>query len=425
MQITTQVQKKSLELKKHVGLIHSTNKLTLLERKISNALLYHAYENLLTHHEHEIHIPTLCVLIGYNSKDYKTIKQSLVSLISTVLEWNLIDKEKTEEEGIWMASSMLADAKIDGPICTYSYSNRMRELCYYPEFYGRLNMTVLAQFKSTYGIALYENCIRYQNISQTPWFDLPTYRKLMGVEDGKYEIFRDLNRRVIKPSVEEVNSKATIQVIPEYKKQGRVVVSIRFLISKKLDNEIELKTQKNDIEETILGRLIENYGCSTKQAQIFIDTYGEQYLLDKMTLIESSTSYRNGKIGHMLKYLEKALKEDYQSPRSSRENLEKLRIKREIDLALKKSHEEKMQQYRSYQNRELLNVFNNLKDKQKTTILKNFDNYIQTTLYYNVYIKDGLKNPLVSDRFGDFIREMHPELAKMTLPFEEFCKDIE
>jgi len=423
MQISTLAQKKSLELKKHVGLIHSTNKLTLLERKIANALLYNAYENLLTHHEHQIHIPSLCVLIGYNSKDYKTIKQSLISLISTVLEWNLVDREKTEEAGIWMASSMLSDAKIEGPICTYSYSNRMRELCYYPEFYGRLNMTVLAQFKSTYGIALYENCVRYQNITQTPWFDLPTYRKLMGVEEGKYEVFRDLNKRVIKPSVAEVNSRSAIRITPEFKKQGRVVMAIRFLINKQINCETISQIQKNDFEKTMLDRLIGDYGCSEKQAQDFIDSYGEQYLSDKMALIESSTSYHNGKIGHLSKYLEKALSENYQPPKSSKEHLEKLRVKREKEALLRKVHEEKMQQYRSYQNRELPKMLTHLSTKQKTVVEKDFDKYIKDTLYYSVYVKDGLDNPLVKDRFGDFIREVHPELAAMLLPFEEFCKE--
>ena len=41
-------KKKALELKKHVAVIHSSNKLTLLQRKIANALLFNAYEELLT-----------------------------------------------------------------------------------------------------------------------------------------------------------------------------------------------------------------------------------------------------------------------------------------------------------------------------------------------------------------------------------------
>lgn len=423
MIIATLAQKKSLELKKHVGLIHSTNKLTLLERKIANALLYNAYENLLTHNEHQIHIPSLCNLIGYNSKDYKTIKRSLISLISTVLEWNLVDREDSKNEGIWMASSMLSDAKVEGSICTYSYSNRMRELCYYPEFYGRLNMTILAKFKSTYGIALYENCIRYQNINQTPWFDLPTYRKLMGVEDGKYEIFGDLSKRVIKPSVSEVNSRTAIRIVPEYKRQGRLVLAIRFLINKQVDSETISKLQKIDFEKPISDRLIKDYGCSSKQAQNFIDSYGEQYLLDKMALIESSTSYRDGKIEYLSKYLEKALLEDYQPPKSSRENLEELRIKRKKEDTLRKLHEEQMQQYRRYQNDELPKILKKIQNKQKKIIEKNFDKYIETTLYYGSYVKEGLDNPLVKTRFGDFIRESYPELTEMLLSFEDFFRE--
>ena len=88
-------KKESLELKKHVGLIHSVNKLSLLERKIANALLFNAYEMLLTKTEHQIHISDLANLIGYDSNDHKVLKKSLMSLISTVMEWNILDKDRT------------------------------------------------------------------------------------------------------------------------------------------------------------------------------------------------------------------------------------------------------------------------------------------------------------------------------------------
>jgi len=422
MQIMASTQKKSLELKKHVALIHSTNKLTLLERKIANALLYNAHESLLTQNEHCIHIPSLCVLIGYNSKDYKTIRQSLLSLISTILEWNLVDKDKTEEESVWVASAILADAKIDGAICTYSYSNRMRELCHYPEFYGRLNIRVLSMFKSTYGLALYENCIRYQNITQTAWFDLLTYRKLMGVEDGKYEVFRDLNKRVIKPSVTEVNNYSSICVKAEFKKRGRDVVAIRFLIAKQAEKDAISQITQSEVDKTIVDRLKENYGFSAKQAENVLNKHSENYLLEKMAIIESSSSYQDGKIAHLARYLEKALQEDYQPPKSSKDNLEKLQINRKKDIKLRKLHEENMQKYRVYQNQELPGVFNELPEKNKVAIEKAFDKYISSTLYYSVYIKDGLGNPLVRDRFGDFIRTTHSELLASLLLFEEFCK---
>ena len=415
-------EKKTLELKKHVGLIHSTNKLSLLGRKIANALLYYAYETLLTQNEHEIHIPSLCILIGYNSKDDKTIKKALISLISTVLEWNLVDQSKQGEEGIWMASAMLSDAKIEGSICTYSYSNRMRELCYYPEFYGRLNMQVLATFKSTYGLALYENCIRYQNISQTPWFDMPTYRKLMGISQDKYAIFRDLNRRVIKPAIKEVNTHSPMHVEAEFKKKGRVVTAIRFQISRRSEKEVLGQIEKREIERTVIERLQEDYGLSVPQLKTILEKYGEAYLVEKMALIESSSSYQEGRIKHLAKYLEKALAENYQPPKSSQENLDKLKIKRGKEAKIRALHEKKMHHYRSYQAHNLPDVFENLSDKEKARVSKDFDKYIEKTVYASVYAKDGLLNPLVKDRFADFVRANHAELLASLLPFEVFCK---
>ena len=61
----------SFELKKHVGTIHSSSHLTLVQRKIANALLFNAYDRLLERDEFQIHITELCQLIGYDSKDYK------------------------------------------------------------------------------------------------------------------------------------------------------------------------------------------------------------------------------------------------------------------------------------------------------------------------------------------------------------------
>ena len=77
---------KVLELKKHVAIIHSNNKLTLLQRKIANALLFNAYKDLLDKDEHIIHIVKLCELIGYVSNDHKTIKKALINPVTYILQ---------------------------------------------------------------------------------------------------------------------------------------------------------------------------------------------------------------------------------------------------------------------------------------------------------------------------------------------------
>ena len=70
--------------------------MSLLQRKISNALLYHAYKELMLKEEHEITVKQLCRLIGYQGNNHAAIKEALKGLISTVIEW--IDLMKRERK---------------------------------------------------------------------------------------------------------------------------------------------------------------------------------------------------------------------------------------------------------------------------------------------------------------------------------------
>lgn len=403
--LTSDIELQSFELKKHVGAIHSSNHLTLVQRKIANALLFNAYDHILEKDEFQIHITKLCQLIGYDSKDYKKIKQALIALISTVIEWNLIDKGKIDTEGVWNASSIIADASIDGPICSYSYSNKMRKLLYHPEMYGRLNMLVQAQFKSAYGLALYENCIRYQNIRQTPSLEIETFRKLMGVGLNVYPIFRDFKRRVIDTAIAEVNAYAPITVSVTYKKQGRKVTALQFQIQKK-DEPIS--------EPVFPPEKCAQYGITQQQYQQLRSLYTEDYILEKIKIIESSSSFKSGKIINLAKYLVKALKEDYRSPQSSKQLMGGEQVQ--------KQREDQHIQYRKYQDKEILKLFALQPAKEKEVLLREFGQSIKKNVYYSLFEKYGLANILVADKFCDFLRLTKHSLVNAVLPFEEFCQ---
>ncbi len=52
-------------------------------------------------------------------------------------------------------------------------------------------------------------------------FTLPTFRELMGVEEGKLEPFSNLNLKAINPALKEVNALASFGVATQTKKTGR------------------------------------------------------------------------------------------------------------------------------------------------------------------------------------------------------------
>lgn len=62
----------------------------------------------------------------------------------------------------WHASSLLAGVSIEDGIVTYSYSPQIKKVISSLDVYGRINLFVQAKFKSTYSLALYENCIRFK-----------------------------------------------------------------------------------------------------------------------------------------------------------------------------------------------------------------------------------------------------------------------
>lgn len=411
------------ELKKHVSTIHCANSLSLLQRKIANALLFHAYEDLLLQNEYQISIKDLCSLIGYDSHDYKSIKKALIDLLSTVIEWNIIEEGLPESEGEWNASSIIADASIKGSICRYSYSNRMKQLLYMPAIYGRLNMQIQSQFKSNYGLALYENVVRYQNISQTPWFELSVFRKLMGVALDKYPIFRDFKRRVIDKAVSEVNTIANLTIEPEFRRHDRNVVSLRFKIAKTF-------TQKSQIEQTAVRsdlaiRLTTDYGLNEKQVQLITVDYDENYILEKIELIEASSSYTSGKIINLGKYLLHALQDNYQIPRTSTEKkhgkatvfkLNQQKHAEDEEFVVKKT-------YQAYVDSYLTKQLATLPETSKQRVLDAFASHIENLeIVKKLFQKEGLKNKIIFIEFKNFIRQNHPELLEDVMTMEDFLK---
>jgi len=250
LNIVRENNSKYLELKKHVNAIHCTNNLTLVQRKLFNALLFSAYPKLPHKTRFQIHTRQLCNLIGYNSNDYGKLKRALLGLVTIAIEWNVIDT-LTGKEKNWKASSILASAELEGGHCYYEYSHMMKDFLYQPEIYGRIDMLLVAQFKSSYGLALYENCVRYQGLPQTPWFPLDIFRKLMGVFGEKYSAFKDFKKRVINIAVDEVNALSPISVDAEIERKNQKATRIRFKLARSLPKETGELKQDLFAKETI------------------------------------------------------------------------------------------------------------------------------------------------------------------------------
>ena len=213
--------------------IQIQSKITHLQRRAWNVLLANSYNELPNKDIHTVSMVELAAKLGYDSKDHEYLKDIVKSLVDCTVEWNLFNKDKKQ---VWGAASLLGSAEIENGICSYSFAAHLRLKLHNPLMYTRLNLRLQNEFKSQYALILWEVCFDYFDVhwgrGETPFIPLETFRELMGVESDEYSEFKDLNKKIIKAAIKEINDLTDYFVEVEQKRIRRKVAELKFRIIK-------------------------------------------------------------------------------------------------------------------------------------------------------------------------------------------------
>lgn len=309
-QLTGALRRESV--KKNVAAIHISGKLSLLQRKLSNVLLLNAYDALTTAQIHTIDARTLAMMVGYNSNDFDTLRSSLRALAETVAEWDMLDEKGRQE---WGVSSLLSFAKLKAGVCEYAYSPALAQKLHDPKIYALINVNIQRNFSSGHGLALYENCYRFVRTGSTGWWTLGVFRKLMGVDGSSYyETFKHLNAKIIKPAVKEVNKSSDIIIEPEFKKKGRSVTDIRFLIRENPQMAMFQIDDSDGVRNLDVYKALKGQGVSDRLARQWIAEHGEDYVRKKLEYVAGQ-----GDVKSPVGYLSAAMRDDYETPKPAKD----------------------------------------------------------------------------------------------------------
>lgn len=296
-------------VKKNVGAIHIEAKLSLVERRLSNALLFNAYENLLLKRKHSIDIKTMSSLIGFNSKNTNELKEALTKLSSTPIKWNSFDDKGREK---WGVSALLASGVIENGVCTYEYSEALAEKLYNPEIYARINLSVQKNISSSYTLVIYETCLRYLGVGSTGLIEIDKLRGLLGVSGSQnYSNFKRLSEKIIRPAIKEINVTTNIFIETEYTRLEQVVTHIRFRVKENpqlnlLDSDLGDEVVQNEAYKALL-----KVGYPKALARRWFEEYGEAYIVEKLEI--TNTAKASGKVKSVSGFLTKAIEGNYQS----------------------------------------------------------------------------------------------------------------
>ncbi len=216
------------EILKPSATIHIEHRINMAEQQIWNKLFQNAFRDIKANGIFKISVKEMVSIFPYEHKNTDHLKKCLKSLVETAIEFNIFEKEKKE----WGVFSLLADANIKDGICTYSYSRTLEELMMNKEMYTKINILIQQEFTSKYSLFIYELCLDYHKVKQTPMMELEKFRYFLGIKDDQYSRFKDFNLYVLKPAVKEINKKTELFVEIERGKTGRKISGIKFLISK-------------------------------------------------------------------------------------------------------------------------------------------------------------------------------------------------
>ena len=97
--------------------------------------------------------------------------------------------------------------------------------------FTRLDVRHVMKMRSAFGIRLYELCMRRGGLGDYNLaYGLEDFRSKMGLTNGKYQAFGDLNARVLRPALDDINTYSDMDISCIKVKDGKKVTGLSFRI---------------------------------------------------------------------------------------------------------------------------------------------------------------------------------------------------
>ena len=100
----------------------------------------------------------------------------------------------------------------------------------------------VSQLTSAYAVRLYELLIAWRSSCKTPIFEITEFRNKLWVDESEYLRMHDFKKRILDPSLEQINEHTNITVKYDQHKAGRVITGFSFTF--KFKKPIKAEKQK-------------------------------------------------------------------------------------------------------------------------------------------------------------------------------------
>jgi len=330
-----------LEIRKSneaIGLRVVSGRLTLLNRKVFNVLMYHAQRIRKLGQDAPIDTPAaqkyfwvpLSVLArnaSYDSRDMQFLREQIAEMQDIKL---LLETDRQ-----WTSERLIASVTFVNPKGLHSRSGQVwvgfafppevHESVMQPETYTRLSIHYQGLLKSGTALALYELCRRYatnpskltSTYSVEHWYGLLTGNPMPEKPEDLPE-YKYFKRDVLKNAIAEVNRITDIEVELIEHKLGRRVQQLQFRVEFKPDTQNETRAPFT-IDLSLLEKLMA-LGMTQQEASNVIGEYPDEKITQALAVVAARLNSANGApVNSKVAYLRWALKSDAKLPEKKTE----------------------------------------------------------------------------------------------------------
>jgi plasmid replication initiation protein len=241
--------KNSLVVKDN-ALINASYNLELTEQRLIMLAIINARESgqgITADSKLEIHASDYAKLFNVSADaSYKALREAVNNLFNRQFSYTA-EYKKTGKVGIvrsrWVSRIFYVD---DLALLEITFAPDVVPLITrLEEHFTKYEAKQVAHLTSKYATRLYELLIAWREVGKVPQLELSEFRNRLGLVDSEYTAMSDFKKRVLEPSIKQINEHTDITVTYEQHKKGRIISGFSFKFKQKQQPKVEAKRDPN------------------------------------------------------------------------------------------------------------------------------------------------------------------------------------
>lgn len=182
---------------------------------------------------------------------YQALKAAADELLGATFKWKSKDESGKQEINVSQFVQRVTYVESAAYIKIMFSQDVMPLITRLDKRYTEYDLIQISDLKSSYSLRIFEMFMQWIGNRNPPTIKLEDFRERLGLEDDQYETMSDFKKRVLNPSIAEINLKTNIQASYEQEKEGVKIVGFKLISkykktikSKVVDAKKEVKSEE-------------------------------------------------------------------------------------------------------------------------------------------------------------------------------------